>query len=69
MMTWKSALFVMGGLLLALVGGFVVAVDVYPSGSSYDRLNDRANAIGVAIGLVGIVLFVIGALSKRKGEQ
>jgi hypothetical protein len=42
---------------------------VYPSGSSYDRLNDRANAIGVAIGLVGIVLFVIGALSKRKGEQ
>jgi hypothetical protein len=69
MMTWKSALFVMGGLLLALVGGFVVAVDVYPSGSSYDRLNDRANAIGVAIGLVGIGMFIFGALSKRKDEK
>jgi hypothetical protein len=69
MMTWKSALFVMGGLLLAFLGGGIIAIDVYPSGSSYDRLNDRANAIGVAMGLAGIALFVFGALSKRKDEK
>jgi hypothetical protein len=69
MMTWKSALMVLGGLGLAFLGGGIVAVDVYPSGSMYDQLNDRADAIGVVVGLAGIVLFVVGALSKRKDEK
>jgi hypothetical protein len=59
---------VLAGLALAFIGGGVIAIDVYPSGSSYDTLNDRANAIGVVIGLAGIVLFTVGALSKRKNE-
>jgi hypothetical protein len=67
-MTVKSALFVVFGLLLALVGLVVTQLNL-PIDVANDSTVSTLKTIGGFVCFTGIVLFAVGALSKGKNEN